>query len=221
VTYTYVELNDEQLSAEDEALKTKLTGLQVSSSRGVDSLTDVGVWFRWPAREYEQVVWPFITLDLVDVEVAHDREHSYQYDTVEYVPDTLPYDAATPQEYVAVFPTPYNLIYTVAAHTRSSRHDRELFRQLLQPHLLPKRFGFLDVASDNTTRRLDVLETNTINDLDVLGKRVFRRIFTISVSAEFLPAEAYERTQTVQEVIYDTRPDDEDRGLALPNFTIT
>lgn len=183
--------NEEFASAEDLAIKQALTGLTVASLRGgTSNTTAVNVWFRWPEREfagpYRDALFPFITIDLMNVVYEANRHHSYNYDEMQYIPDDTP-TAATPQEYMAPFPIPVSMIYMVATHCRSARHDRELLRKLLQPDYLPYKFGSLYVPQDDTVRRLDVLNLTQNTDYDSLKKRVFRRIWTIGVSAEMLP----------------------------------
>jgi len=52
------------LLAEDQALKVKLSGIQLSDDR--DATRDVQVFFRYPEGETEKK-YPFITLELMDV----------------------------------------------------------------------------------------------------------------------------------------------------------
>ncbi len=141
--------NAETLLAEDAALKTKLTGLTVPAERSAGALQTVEVWYRWPQREYEHVDWPFITIDLTDVAFDATRAHSYNWDYQDYVPDTIPFDPLNPDEpprFYAPYPVPFELTYVVASHCRNAQHDRELFRQLLQPWNLPYRFGFFTIG---------------------------------------------------------------------------
>jgi len=177
--------NTEFVLAEDEALKTKLSSLRVSSTRGVNGTTDVKVWYRWPEREYGDAIFPFITLDLIDTPFDGERAHSYAYDEMAYLPDDTPADGTS--TYIAPYPEPVMLRYIVATHCRSSRHDRELHRQLMQPDFLPWKCGYLLVPTDDTIRRLDVYDVSSSTDYDSLKKRVFRRIWTIGISAEMLP----------------------------------
>lgn len=220
------EVNTEFLTAEDAALKNKLKDLTVASERGLasDHRQKVGVWYRWPQRSYAKVEWPFLTLDLVDVDVDHPIEHSYSWDTMTYVPDTIP-ETVDQQvgdfyRYMAPTPVPHVLTYIVATHCRSERHDRELFRQLLQPWLLPFRFGFLEVPTDGTVRRLNVLDVSPSNDLDSLEKRVFRRIFTISVNAEMLPEAALSLRATINNIVLNTNVSIT-TGLRPPSYWIS
>lgn len=180
--------NEQFLSAEDLAIKQALSGLTVVSLRGGSqtNTTAVNVWFRWPQREYGEGLFPFITIDLLNAEFDPSRAHSYNYESMSYIPDDTP-TASTPQSYYSPFPIPITLKYMVATHCRSAKHDRELFRKLLEPGYLPWRFGYLYVPQDDSIRRLDVENIVENTDYDSLKKRVFRRIWTIGVSAEMLP----------------------------------
>lgn len=201
---TSIPVNTEFLLAEDAAIKDAVSGLTVPADREAAGNIDVGVWFRWPQREYGDALFPFITIDLVGVQFDAERAHSYNYDDMHYLPDTSPV-AATPVNYRTPYPVPVKLLYLVATHTRSARHDRILLSTLLGSRL-PLRFGGLYVPQDGTIRRLDVLDIGESNDYDSLKKRVFRRMFTIGVSAEMLPEEVDATVaHRVDEVIIDTK----------------
>lgn len=196
-------VNERFILAEDEALKKKLTGLTLFTERESDNAVDVGVWYRWPEKEFADNLFPFITIDLYDAVPDHERMHSYNWISYDYLPDAEP-DAATPKNFFAPYPIPYTLMYVVQTYCRNARHERELTRRLLQWDLLPHRFGDLYVQTDNTTRRLDVLDGPTADTfIDTLNKRTFRRRFMIGVSAEMLPEEAYEAL-SVNNVVFET-----------------
>ena len=216
---TTLPTNVEFILAEDAAMKTKLEGIQLPSPRAGAGTVDVGVWYRWPQREYGDALFPFITIDLIGIEFDRERAHSYNYDVQQYISDTSP-AAATPVNYWSPFPTPMQIMYLVAAHSRSARHDRMLFAKLLSPSRLPRRFGEIYVPTDDTNRRLDVLDITEVNEYDSLKKRVFRRMFTIGVSAEMTPEEVVTTEQMINNVVLDSMTSADADRLADPNYPI-
>ena len=57
------------LLAEDEAFKDLCAQIQLPNDQGV--LKPVPVWFRFPEAE-RQIIYPFITIDLIGIEPAYD-----------------------------------------------------------------------------------------------------------------------------------------------------
>jgi len=64
------------LFAEDEAIKLQVSGLTVTDDR--DAQRPVQVFFRYPEGETERH-YPFITIELIDVVHAKNRQHSESY----------------------------------------------------------------------------------------------------------------------------------------------
>ena len=60
--------------AEDLALKTHLAGLTVSDEKS--ATRQVKVWFGYPDVEARAQEFPFITIDLIDILPANDRQNS-------------------------------------------------------------------------------------------------------------------------------------------------
>lgn len=179
---------------EDEALKKHMSGLTVSDQN--DSTRPVKVWYRLPQAEERQITYPFITLDLLDIEEEPDRAHRggiiprYQPEGV-----SLP---ASDAENLTEFPIPVSLVYQVTTFTRSAWHDRQLQGQIIA-NKIPLRFGYLEVEADQTIRRMDFLDMQQVDGLDRNDKRVFRKAYTIAVSSELFPEAIYE-VKTVAEV---------------------
>ncbi len=199
------------LLAEDQALKVKFSGIQLSDDR--DSTRDVQVFFRYPEGETEKK-YPFITLELVDVSHAGGRQHSdstiyafrgtapagqpaghYATDgdvsSFTYWPDhtddvsTLASGVTTPflsaREHV-----PVDLLYQVTTFARSAIHDRYLHAHILTK-VAPFRRGYLNVPIDDTSRHMDLLEWRSADMLDEeagFKKRIFRKVYTLSVTSE-------------------------------------
>ena len=185
--------------AEDAALKKRLQSLYVSDDR--DKQRPIQVFFRYPDAETEKL-YPFITIDLVDIAFARNRQMSevtHYYSTVaEYPGDSLTYfpseyavsdlqeiagesDYLSTDQFVAV-----DLTYQVSTYCRSQRHDRQLTAGLLR-YVFPMRRGFIDIPEDGTTRRCDLLDWRTSDVLDQetgYKKRVFRKVYTIQINSE-------------------------------------
>lgn len=190
------------LLAEDEALKSRFSNLTVSDDRNASR--PVQVFFRYPEGEVEKK-YPFITIELLDIIHATDRQHSdqliYGFQTaptgwdssnpayLDYWPDThsdlaealpeLPVVRA--EEFV-----PINLLYQVATYTRSVLHDRQLTAKIMSK-ITPFRRSYLDIPADGTRRNLFMLDYVNADLLDQEAgyrKRAFRKVFTYQLSAE-------------------------------------
>jgi hypothetical protein len=177
---------------EDKALKTALSGITVSDSG--NPARPVGVWFGQPDPEIRQQSYPYITIDLINVGVAQEREHR-GYVKLNYLPEGVSVDED--EEYMLEMPIPVNLDYQITTYARQPRHDRQLMYELTLSHRLPFRFGGLIVTEDNTMRRLDVLGF-TKRDTTEQNKRLFRNVYTVRISSELLVhelAQVYQVTE--------------------------
>lgn len=188
------------LLAEDEALKNRLSGLTVTDDR--DASRDVQVFFRYPEGETERL-YPFITIELIDIVHARNRQHSvvdqygvlannnaWQDDvaTLSYWPSvsdeiTVPtgFQYTKTTEFV-----PVDILYQVSTFARSFQHDRQLVSKLMYGRL-GFRYNSIHIPADNTSRRLDLLDWTTADLLDPEAgyrKRIFRKIYTLQMSAE-------------------------------------
>lgn len=186
------------LLAEDEALKLRFSNLTVSDDRNASR--PVQVFFRYPEGETEKH-YPFITIESVGINHARDRQHSETYlytnstganqltywpSTAEEVTDAPNKDFMRVNEFI-----PMDLLYQVTTYTRSAYHDRQLTSQILTT-VSPYRFNSINVAADDTSRRLDLLGWSPSDLLDQEAgyrKRIFRKVYTLRMSAE-LPSEA-------------------------------
>lgn len=183
------------LTAEDEALKAKLSNIEVTMRGGVKQKAQV--WFRMPSGE-RTVRYPYISIDLVDVVFAADRAHSAEITDIDYWPS----EWATFAEYAAAHGItydpevhnaaamrwlPYDLYYQITTHATAIQHNRELFQALLGTAYLPDRFGYLDVVADESVRWLDRTGYAS-NDYIVGGStRVFSTMYNVIVSAHVPP----------------------------------
>lgn len=194
--------------AEDAALKKHLSFLSVSDDK--QAQRPVKVFFRFPESETEKA-YPFVTIDLVDIAFAGDRQLSevnYYYPATEMpgqpslVMDYFPSEETaaemkalvdaggtgilTTDQFVAV-----DLTYQVTTYCRSQIHDRQLTMLLLR-RIFPMRRGFIDIPEDGTTRRMDLLDWRQSDLLDQetgYKKRIFRKVLTVRINAEIPQAD--------------------------------
>lgn len=200
------------LLAEDAAVKARFSNLTVSDDR--NGARPVQVFFRYPDGETERA-YPFITIEMIDLIHARNRQHSesqiyYAKDGIPQRsrftegPDRMTYwpsrvanmetvmtagvEFAQSNEFV-----PVDLLYQISTFTRSALHDRQLTSQMLST-ITPFRKGFIEVPEDGTIRRFDLLDWTTADLLDSESgyrKRIFRKIYTIQMSAEIPSSDMY------------------------------
>jgi hypothetical protein len=190
--------------AEDEAIKARFSSLYVVDDRNAQR--PVKVFFRYPEGETERE-YPFITIELIDILHATDRQHSdnpIYFDTtnaaryedrpafVSYWPSELSTVSAShsysgsAQLMIADPFIPVDLLYQVSIYCRSALHDRQLTSMLLSK-IVPFRFNSITIPADNTTRRFDMLDWTNADLLDTESgyrKRIFRKVLTLKMSAE-------------------------------------
>lgn len=203
--------------AEDAALKSRLQAVTVSDDRNAQR--PVSVFFRYPEGDVEKE-YPFITLELVDIAFAQDRamsEVNYYYadpdSSLDLVPSNMDYYPSefTSSDLAGQVVTdsymrteqfvPVNLIYQVTTYCRSQRHDRTLTMLLLR-RVFPFRRGFIDIPEDGTIRRCDLLDWQQSDLLDQEAgykKRVFRKVYTVSINAE-IPQADFDQVLSVASV---------------------
>src|SRR3954464_13581109 len=112
------------LLMEDEALKTKLSGLTVSDIN--DPVRPVAVKYRDPEIELSDMIFPSIVIEHAGISKADDREHRGR-DFLDYAPEgTLPWwDENSPEDQfdpakqtlLTEIPIPINLDYQVTVYT--------------------------------------------------------------------------------------------------------
>jgi hypothetical protein len=186
------------LLSEDEALRKQIQGITVHDQRatGDDVPRQVGVFFGQPDQELRAQVYPYITIDMIDILRDAEREMRGRITgTVEqfgYLGPTETSDLGWDID----LPIPVNIDYQITTYARQPRHDRELLSQLLH-HKLPLRFGQLTL-NDNTVRRLEVLDVAKRDSVEQ-AKRLFINAVTVRVTSEIVQ-EAYREYYKVQEV---------------------
>lgn len=168
--------------SEDKALRELLQGLKVQDQKADGSPAGerpVGVWFGQPDQEIRAQTYPYITINLLDVQRDVSREMRGKTNVAYLVPPNL----ADDKDFQRDIPIPVDLEYQITVYSRHPRQDRELMSDILFSRL-PFRFGTLDL-DDGTTRRLDVLDV-TKRDFVEQGKRLFLNAITVRVSSEMV-----------------------------------
>lgn len=208
------------LLAEDSALKQRLQSLTVTDDR--DARRPVKVFFRYPEGETEKE-YPFITIDLLDIAFSPTRQLSEL--TYDYTNDSrMSADQRASNTSITYYPSEYassdlsnmagtsgyltmeqfvavDLMYQVSTFCRSQRHDRELTSKMLR-RTFPMRPTTIAIPEDDTLRRLSLLDWRAADLLDQEAgyrKRIFRKVYTVSMNAEIPQSDLYE-IKTVLEV---------------------
>jgi hypothetical protein len=172
--------------AEDAALKTYLTGMTVSDEKNASR--PVKVWFGFPDVEIRAQEFPFVTIELVNVRNAIERQ------TSGFIYDQDFSGTVTPSGnlyYGYEVPIAYDLLYQIRSYARHPRHDRAIIFQLSQK--FPGMRGHLPVPNDlgtSTAYRHMFLESTLKSDRaegDNGNKRLLQNIYTIRVVSEMTP----------------------------------
>jgi hypothetical protein len=188
--------------AEEAALKDYLTGIEVPSvprKEPPEPPIKVGVWYRFPEGE-RQLKYPFIIIDLINVEPAYDLFHSMHYER----PDDGPYEPLTPlyrPDFSPLLPPPpsgtiptawnvlnylpFRLTFQVSTYARSNLHDRFL-TSIFMTDIFPVRPNYIRCAVDDTWRRVEnlgMVQNNMPETTESGTKRIFRKFWTITMQA--------------------------------------
>jgi hypothetical protein len=172
------------LLSEDKALRQRIQGIVVMDQRADadDTPRQVGVWFGQPDQEERKQSYPYITIDMIDVNREVDREMRGKVNNLTINAEYLaPDSVAENTGWEIDLPIPVSIEYQITTYARQPRHDRELLAQLLSDKL-PFRFGSL-VMADGTVRRLDVVNVSK-RDATEQAKRLFMNAITVRVSSE-------------------------------------
>lgn len=167
--------------SEDNALKNILKGIIVADEK--NATREVGVWFANPDIESRAQSYPYMTIELLDFNEAKYRQHSGLFQdpdkqgTVAPVEDTI---------YTYEIPVAWDLVYQITTYSRHPRHDRAIIAHLLNKVFVSKR-GYLAVKNDldtETAYRHLILEEFTKRDTIEDNRRLYRNVFTVTVSSE-------------------------------------
>lgn len=172
---------------EDEALRSHLSGLTVPNAKGTSIAVEA--FFRNPQREERQTTYPNIMIDFLRWTRRANEEHRG------WVP--FAYEAntgnLTATQGEGFFPIPMLLHYQITTQALNIQHD-VMVNDMLITSILPFRFGRL-LCNSGTVRRLDVdggpSDASTLVELGGDTKRLFRKVWEISISTEITPGIFY------------------------------
>ena len=187
--------------AEDAALKTLLSGITVVDEKAGGTATPrpVQVWYGTPDVELRNQTFPFITIDLMDVRLAPERQMS----GVIYDRDKAGTRApASGEVYRYEFPMTYDLVYQITTYARHPRHDRSMILQLMQRKIPSKygRIGVRNALDTETAYRHMFLDEFLKRDSVEEGRRLLRNIFIVRIVSELTHSDAEQAIQLVQSV---------------------
>lgn len=198
------------LLGEDKALREKLQGMVVHDQKadGQEVARQVGVWFGQPDQELRAQSYPYITIDMIDLQRDTSREMRGIVDAAYLQPDNLNVPGAT--QFEVDMPIPVNIDYQITTYARHPRHDREILAQLLGTRLI--RFGYLEIVEKDVTSGNTETITSTFRRMDLLSvakrdsteqaKRLFVNAITVRVSSEIVQS-AYRAIYQVTNVHVD------------------
>ena len=186
--------------AEDLALKSLLQGMVVGDEKNADR--PVKVWFGYPDVEVRAQEFPFVTIDLIDISPANDRQTSGRLYDNDFR-GTIPEEPNTVYGYD--IPVAYDLVYQLSTYARNPRHDRALLYQMWNkfpskygkiavPNELGTEIGYRSMFVDGFLKR-DVVDGETGN------RRTLRNIYTVRVVSEMTPVTAANKLTSIEEVI--------------------
>ena len=189
------------LLAEDAALRQKLQSITVTDQKADNQnvARQVGVWFGQPDQELRTQVYPYITIDMIDL--REDPSRAMRGIVSPYY--LQPIDLESNEGFSTHMPVPVNIDYQITTYSRHPRHDREILSQLLHGPLT-LRFGTLKVE-DGTARRLDVVNIAK-RDVTEQAKRLFVNAITVRISSE-IPQDAIDRFTKVNSVAINATSD--------------
>lgn len=170
------------LLSEDLGLRKRLEGMTVTdqTAAGASTTRKVGVWFGQPDQEVTAQVYPYITIDMIDIVRDVDREHRGVIPAPDYMDKSEGYDPDAAAAFID-YPIPVSIFYQVTTYSRHPRHDRSIMAQLMFTKL-PLRGGSIEL-DDGTVRRLDVEDVSK-RDVTEQAKRLFINAITVRISSE-------------------------------------
>jgi hypothetical protein len=174
------------LLAEDAALKSSLSGITVADEKNANR--PVRVWFGYPDVELRAQDFPFITIDLISMRNATERQNSGEIYDSNLQGTIAPVNGVS---YKYEIPVAYDLVYQITSYSRHPRHDRAIIFQLNQK--FPAMRGHLavpDALGTSTAYRHMFLESFYKHDAaegENGNKRLLRNIYTVRVVSEMTP----------------------------------
>jgi hypothetical protein len=195
------------LSNEDMALKMKLQGLTVIDAN--NPARKVPVRYRLPEDELATLNYPIIIIEHQGLFPDPEREHSGRY-LLPYAPEVLNPDGSSTlyptwwpdnadefnnnlSPYESWFPTPYNFDYLITVYCRKMPgHLDRLMSLLATSSRLPHHFGYLNIPTDGTQRKLWLMGGPQVEyGKDNNDKRLLRAIYRVRVESELILAESF------------------------------
>jgi hypothetical protein len=175
--------------AEDLAIKTLLGGMTVSDEK--NAARQVKVWFGYPDVEVRTQDFPFVTIDLIDIVPANERQTQGRFSDNDNRGTQAPVG-----NFVFTYDVPvaYDLIYQITSHARHPRHDRAIMLQLMRK--FPSKFGYLvvpnELGTENSRRHmfLDGFVKRDTAESETGNRRLLRNVLTIRVISEMTPEQA-------------------------------
>lgn len=167
--------------AEDAALKNLLRNIFVVDEK--NNSREVGVWFATPDVESRQQSYPYLTIEFMNAERAKYRQQSGTWLDTDSQGTTAPVAGTV---HVYSMPVPWDLTYQITSYARHPRHDRQIITHLLSNDFIGQQ-GFLSVQNQLGTQssfRHLVLENFVKRDTIEDGRRLFRNVFTVTVTSE-------------------------------------
>jgi hypothetical protein len=166
---------------EDRAIRDLMKGIVVSDNE--NQTRNVEAWFGHPDQELREQKYPYITVDLIEIQEGLDRVHRGDLWLDNDPPDWWGYpELAENYRWLTEMPTPVDLHYQIGTWARNPRHDREILRSLIMGGRSSLRAGVLQ-TSDGYYRRVDFLG-HIKRDREENGKRLFNNVFRLRVSSE-------------------------------------
>ena len=180
--------NEVFIDSVEAALKAKISGLRVRDEKSDGSVNRriVRVYYRWPEHDVTEITYPMLTIDLLRIQRAANREQRGGPLRLPYVPAGYTAPGGDPLNLVTdEKPIPVDLVFSITSWSRYYKHDRSIMMQMWDDDRMPMRFGWLPIPEDGTWRYFDLLDGPTPADTMVQGKRMFRKVWTVSVSGEW------------------------------------
>jgi hypothetical protein len=185
--------------AEDLALKTLCQGMIVQDDASTPR--QVKAWFGYPDVEVRDQIFPFVTIDLIDIVPANTRQSSgIEYDSDQQGTQT----PISGKSYSYTTPVAYDLTYQVTSYARHPRHDRAIMYQLLNK--FPSKYGKLAVPNQLGTETayrsmfLDGFVKRDTADSETGNRRLLRNALTVRIASEMSPSIALQATPDVKTV---------------------
>jgi hypothetical protein len=185
--------------AEDLALKTFVQGMTVQDDNNQNR--PVKVWFGYPDVEIRTQDFPFVTIDLIDIVPANDRQTSGVLVDNDNRGTQTP---ATGLSYEYRIPVAYDLVYQISSYCRHPRHDRAIMFQLMNK--FPSKYGYLLVPNQlgtetsSRTMFLDGFVKRDAVDGETGNRRLLRNVLSVRVISEMTPSQVETAIKSVEYV---------------------